>query len=128
MKWKNKKGEILTENVIFIILNIVFFSILLGFIYLQGDSIHLMEEETAKQIALLIDGARPGTVMEVHLEDFADRIKKEGIGEGQAIVIDNQKQVIIVQGSLDSFYEYHYFNDVNVGSKFIGGVLELVIG
>ena len=47
---KNKKAGILHENVIFIILNVVFFSMMLVFIYLQTSSVHLMEEETAKKL------------------------------------------------------------------------------
>ena len=48
----NKKANILTENLIFIILNLVFFASMVGFIYLQSSSIHLTEESTAKKIAL----------------------------------------------------------------------------
>jgi cell division protein FtsL len=49
LAFSDKKGsELLSENVIFIILNVVFISIIILFVYLQSSSIHLMEEETAK--------------------------------------------------------------------------------
>jgi len=107
---KNKKANILTENVIFIILNIVFFSVMILFIHVQSSSIHLMEEETAKQIALMIDVAKPGTEIEINLKDFFDKAKKEGVVEGNAIKIDNEKNLVIIHGSKDSFYEYGFFN------------------
>ncbi len=110
----NKKAEILHENVIFIILNVVFFSIMLIFIYLQGSSVHLDEEETAKQIALLIDASRPGTILEINLEDLFLEADKEEISKENVVEIDEEKNLVIVRASEDSFYEYSYFNDVYV--------------
>ena len=108
---KNKKAEILHENVIFIILNVVFFSVMIAFIYLQSSSVHLMEEETAKQVALLIDASKPGTDIEVNLKDFFEEAEKNGIDRLKSIEIDKNKNVVLVRGSEDSFFEYGYFND-----------------
>jgi len=107
----NKKAEILHENVIFIILNVVFFSVMVLFIYLQGSSVHLIEEETAKQVALLIDVAKPGTDIEINLKDFFEQAEGNGIERVKSIEIDKEKNVVLVRGSEDSFYEYGYFND-----------------
>jgi len=107
----NKRAEILHEHVIFIVLNIVFFSVMLLFIYLQGSSVHLIEEETAKGIALLIDVAKPGTTVELNLKEFFEKAEKNGISRDKIIEIDKEKNLVIVRGSEDSFYEYGYFND-----------------
>ena len=58
-KKRGKKGAILMENVIFIILNILFITILILFLLRQGQGAVLLEQSYAKQIALLIDSAKP---------------------------------------------------------------------
>ena len=124
----NKKAAILHENVIFIILNVVFFSVMILFIYLQSSSVHLMEEETAKQIALLVDVAKPETTIEINLKEFFSSAEKNGISKEKAVKIDNDKNLVIVKGSEKSFYEYGYFNDgVDVAYKFEGDYLVLEI-
>ena len=106
----SKRGEILQENVIFIVLNVVFFSIMLLFIYLQSSSVHLMEEETAKQIALIIDAVKPGTILEINLKDFFEKAEKNGVSRLKSIEIDKENNLVIVRGDEDSFFEYGYFN------------------
>lgn len=132
----NKKADILHEHVIFIVLNVIFFSIMLLFIYIQGSSVHLMEEETAKQIALLIDAARPETTIdaamsettiEINLKNLFAKAEKEGISNNDVVTIDNDKNLVIIRGSKKSFYEYSYFNDVNVGYNVKGDYLVLII-
>ena len=89
----NTKAEILHENVIFIILNVVFFSVMLAFIYLQSSSVHLMEEETAKQVALLIDAAKPGTDIEINLKDFFEEAEENGVERVRSIEIDKEENL-----------------------------------
>jgi len=122
-----KRAEILQENVVFIVLNVAFFSILILFIYSQGSSVHLKEEETAKQIALLIDASKPRTHMEINIADFLKKLDKNGISKEKSIEIDNIKNLVIVRGSKDSFYEYSYFNDVDVEYNFKENYLILVV-
>jgi len=122
--FRNKKAEILHEQVIFIILNVVFFAILIAFIYLQGSAVNLVEEETAKQIALLVDASRPGTEIRINLADF---FEKSEISKENSIVIDNDFNKIVVKGSEESSYDYSYFNDVDVEYNFEEEYLVLVI-
>ena len=123
----NKKADILHENIIFIILNVVFFSVMLIFIYLQGSSVHLSEEETAKQIALLIDASRPETTIEINLKDLFLESEKNGINRERVVEIDEDENLVIVKASEDSFYEYGYFNDVYVLNSIKGDSLVLEI-
>ena len=62
---KNKRGEILVENVIFIVLNLIFLTILILFLFSKMGSAAVLEEKYAKQIALIIDSSKPR--MEIHL-------------------------------------------------------------
>jgi len=124
---KNKKAEILTENIVFIVLNVTFFSVMILFVYLQGSSVHLKEEETAKQIALLIDAAKPQTTIEINLGNFFAKAEKEGVSKENSIRIDNDNNLVIVRGSEKSFYEYSYFNNVNVEYNLKENELILII-
>ena len=110
----NKKGEILHEHIIFIILNVVFFSMMLVFIYLQSSSIHLNEEEMAKQIALLIDASRLDTTITLDLGDLFEEAEKNGVNRENVVEIDDENHLVKVRADEDSFYEYSYFNDVHV--------------
>jgi len=120
-----KKAEILQEYVIFIVLNIMFLSMIIGFIYLKSSSVYLMEEENAKKIALLIDGSKPGTEIRVNLKSFFAESKENAITREESIKIDNEKNLIIAKGSKNSFYEYNFFNDINVKYNFDGDFLVL---
>ena len=60
-----KRGTLLLENVIFIILNLFFLSVLILFLFKQGGGAITLEQSYAKNIALLIDSAKP--VMELRL-------------------------------------------------------------
>ena len=123
----NKKANVLHEQIIFIILNVVFFSIIILFIYLQSSPVHLAEEETAKQIALLIDSSKPSSEIQVNLADFFEKAEGNGISKKNSINIDNDNNLVVVKGREDSFYEYSYFNDVDVEYNFKEGYLVLVI-
>ena len=114
----NKKGDLLHENIIFIVLNVVFFVMMMLFIQLQGSAIHIAEEETAKQVVLLIDAAKPGTELEINLADFFEKAEGKGMKRDNTIQIDNERNIVIVKGSEDSFYDYSYFNDVDVKFNF----------
>jgi hypothetical protein len=124
----NKQGsELLQENVIFIILNVTFFSVMLLFIYLQSSSVHILEQETAKRIALMIDVAKPGTTIELNLKKLMDKAEKDKVNRNAVIKIDNDNNLIIVRGSKNSYYEYSYFNDIDVTYTFSGDYLVMNI-
>jgi hypothetical protein len=125
MEHKNKKASLLYENVIFIVLNVVFLVMLILFIQMKGSSIAIAEEETAKQIVLLIDAAKPETHIEVDLKGFFEKAEGKGMKREKTIEIDKDRNLVIVRGSKDSFYEYSYFNDLNVKLKIGGDYLVL---
>lgn len=122
---ENKKAELLQEHVIFIVLNISFFIILLLFIYSQSSSIHPIEETTAKKIALIIDVAKPGTFIRINLHDFFEKSYNNGIEKRFALKIDPNKNIVIISGDEESYYEYSYFNNINVQHIFKDDFLEL---
>ena len=120
----NKKAEILQEQVVFILLNIAFLAIMIVFIYTQTTSISLLEEKYSKQIGLIVDSAKEGTIVKIDFKSFFDKIK---IDKEDSIKIDNEENKVIVKGNEDSFYEFGFFNNVDVEYSFEGDYLVLVI-
>jgi len=123
----NKKADLLHENVIFIVLNVIFFVMMILFISMRGSTIYIAEEETAKQIALIIDSAKSGTKIEINLKDYFEKVENEGMSRERSIFINNEKNIVVAKGSPDSFYDYSYFNDVNIKFNIKGDYLILEV-
>ena len=109
----NKRGEILTENIIFIILNLIFFTILILFIFSRTGSAALLEEEYAKQVALMIDAAKPGMIFHLNVEELIDKAEKEGFSRD---VISVGKNIVTVKLRSKGGYSYSFFNDVSASA------------
>lgn len=114
MRKLGKKGNILVGNVVFIVLNVVFLVIVLLFLFSRMSSSAGMEEKYAKQIALMIDAAKPG--MEIHnkMSDAFSKAENNGLPLDQVVsVADNIVTVKVREGAGTS---YSFFNDVNVNA------------
>jgi len=108
----SKKGNILTENIIFIVLNLVFIMILMLFLFSKIDSTAVLEEKYAKQIALMIDSGMPGMTISFDMKDAYDKLE-EGLEWADAVKINGNK--VYVKLSDKGGYEYSFFNNVDVG-------------
>lgn len=108
---KSKKGSnILTENVIFIILNIVFLAVMIIFLFLKSGDVAPIEEKYAKEIALMIDAARPGMEISFEMGDAVEKAKKEKWDFNEIVSFDGN--VVNVKLRENGGYEYSFFNDV----------------
>lgn len=124
MVLKNKRGNILTEYVIFIILNLVFLSILILFVFSKTGGAAILEEKYSKQIALILDSAKPGVTIQLNMEDALK--KKDDIFEGKIVTIEDN--VVTVRLREKGGYSYHFFNDVVVeGNYFDEDTKELIL-
>lgn len=101
------------ENIIFIILNLAFLTILILFLARQGQGAVVLEQSYAKQIALLIDSAKPGMTMILDMEKAKELAEKNGIAFED--IINKNKNVITVKLSEEGGYSYSFFNDVDIG-------------
>ena len=108
---KSKRGNILTENIIFIVLNLVFLTILILFVFSKAGGAAVLEEKYAKQIALTIDGAKP--LMEITL-NMEDAFKKMDNGWNKDDVVLIKDNVVTVKLREKGGYSYSFFNDVKV--------------
>ena len=111
--WRdNKSGTILIENVIFIVLNILFLVILILFLYRQGNGAIVLEQSYAKNIALLIDSAKPITEMKLNMDDAFTLAQKNGVKPEDIVKITGN--IVTVKLSDKGGYQYSFFNNVDV--------------
>lgn len=108
----NKRGEILVEHVIFIILNLIFLGIMIVFLTNQSSGSIILEEVYSKQIALLIDSSRPGMVMELNMKELYKECKKKNCDFSKIINVSNNH--VTVKLTDKGGYNYHFFNNVKV--------------
>lgn len=109
IKKKKRRGELLVENIIFIVLNLAFLSILVVFLMNQGSSGTLLEDAYSKNIALLIDSARPGSIMKINMNDGFEISKKEKFDFSQVVKIKDRRVVVNLDGKEGK--EYDFFTD-----------------
>ncbi len=111
MRRISKRGNILTENIIFIVLNLMFITILILFLFSKMGSGAVLEEKYSKQIALILDSAKPGMVIRINMEDAIEMAKKE-LGESERLVTINEN-IVTVRLQEGIGYSYSFFNDVD---------------
>ncbi len=111
----NKRGNILTENIIFIVLNLVFFTILILFLFSRMGDTAVLEEKYAKQIALIIDSAKPGMEINLNMEDAVKKAEDEN-WEGKIVSISDN--IVTVKLTDGGGYSYSFFNDVRLSKLY----------
>lgn len=127
----NKKGEfgdiIGLEETIFLILNIIFFVILLSFVYNAGSRAFIYEESYAKQIASIIDNSKPGMNVLLDVSKGLEAGRKNGISFDNVFRIDSNENKIIVKLSSNG-YSYKYFSDYDVKLSLQDNLLLISVG
>jgi len=110
---KGKRGSnILTENIIFIVLNLVFLAILMAFLISRMGNAAVLEEKYAKQIAMIIDAAKPEMEIYLDMENGIKDARENGISDLGIVTIQNN--VVTVKLRDKGGYSYSFFNDVDV--------------
>jgi len=106
---KNKKAdEMITEQIIFIVLNILFFAALLFFVWRSASEDIILEETYAKKIALIIDSMQPGTNVSITISELLERADKNKIKEFP-VSFDFEKNEIKVKITKGAGYNFNYF-------------------
>ena len=107
-----KRGSILIEKVLFIILNLVFLTILILFLSKQGAGATVLEKTYSKQIALMLDASKPGTILKLNLNELKEVSDKKGIAFEDVVKIN--ENLVIVKLSDKGGSTYSFFNDIEV--------------
>lgn len=113
----NKRGTILVENIVFLILNLLFLSLLVLFLLRQGNGAIVLEESYSKQIAMVIDSAKPVMIIQMDMEKARKLTQIRGIDFANAVQISGN--VVKVKLTQNSGYSYSFFNDVDVSARAI---------
>jgi hypothetical protein len=109
----NKKGDHYAfEEIIFVVLNIIYFFMLIFFVIRASSGAYISEQFYAKQIGLLVDGAKPGTLLSVDVTKPYNTAEKNNMDKGNIFRIINSKLIVQMSGS--RAYQYQIFNDVDV--------------
>lgn len=114
MKLRNKRGQLLVQNVVFLILNLIFLTILFTFVFSQSRSVSSLEETYSKKIALAIDSARPVMIIELDLTKIKDKLEESERSFEDAVIIKDN--LVRVQLEDKTGYSYSFFNDVEVNA------------
>ena len=125
----NKKAELLHDEVIFIILVIVFYSILLLFVSRAGTGASFVEQNYAKKISYLIDQTKPGTYIELEVNEIFATADKKQINRQETIKIDPEKRTVTIKASQGTGYSHSFFsgNNIKWGLNTKTGILVLEI-
>lgn len=126
LQMKNKGAtDLIFPSILFIILNALFFGVLLIFVFKTSTSVGIYEQTYAKQIALAIDKAKPGMEISINFEKALNLAKGNNLGEEQMISIKDGQ--VVVQLSNSGGYSFRYFSDYNVDYSVKGNTLFLKI-
>jgi len=112
----SKRATILVGNIVFIMLNVVFLSILILFLVSKTGSAAVLEEKYSKQIALIIDSAKPGMIIHLNMEDAIDKAKKENWDFNNIVMIHDN--IVTVKLREKGGYSYSFFNNIDVTANF----------
>lgn len=122
----DKKAEnLIFPTVIFIILNAIFFGILLLFIFKSSGGALIYEQAYTKQIALLMDKAKPSTIIKLNMEKGKEIAEKNSIDEERIVEINHN--FVKVRLGNGGGYCFRYFSDYDINYYFDKEFLIIVI-
>jgi len=117
------EGDIVMPEIIFIILNIIYFGLLIVFVVKSSTGAWIYEQAYAKQIALVLDQSKPGMTISMNFTkaiQIADKNKRK---KENTFKIDSSKNKVILTLSNSGGYSYNYFVDYDITYKFDGNNL-----
>ncbi len=107
-------SDLLTKEVIFIILTAGFIIGMFFVIENKTDGAFLLEEYYSKEISRIINAASPGDVIEIQVHDATIIAQKNELNFNEAFNFHNSENEICVRLTRARQTCYYYFNDVSV--------------
>jgi len=127
MKKKNKKANLPLETIMFLVLNLVFFVVMLLFAYSSGDREFVYEQTLAKEIALIIDNAKPGIIVSLDITKYAEIAEKNKQPVENIIKLNKEENRVEVNLKQKGGYSYQYFSDYEISIKPEKELLSIII-
>ena len=113
----------LSENVIFIIVTITFFGILVFFLSALGTNDSSFEQTTAKNIALVLDNAKPDTEIYLDISEFLFRAEKNKFSP----VIEITEGKVFAKLKEGKGYSFNYFTQFKINYELNKDTRQLII-
>jgi hypothetical protein len=118
MKKMNKRGQdLVLPIVIFLILNIAFFTLMLVFVQRVSSNAIVYEEIYAKKIGLILNRAEPGMSLQIDVTPIIKIALKNGIQTKdmqEVIKIDTEKGIVTVMARKEGGFSYPYFSKIKL--------------
>lgn len=124
---KNKKAKIVMETLIFLVLNLVFFVVLLTFAYSSGNREFVYEQTLAKEIALIIDNAEPTTIVSLDITKYVEIAEKNKQPIENIVKLNKEENSVEVNLKKKGGYSYQYFSDSEVSVETEKNLLSVYI-
>ena len=102
------------ENIVFIILNLLFLTIIVLFLLKQGSGAIVLEQTYSKQIAMLVDSSKPGMIIKIDMEKGQKLAEENKIDFKDVVRISDNTVRVKLTSQVKGGYTYSFFNDVNV--------------
>lgn len=110
-RWNKKGVDVIMSNIIFILLNLIFFAAMFYFVSRASSGDSFYEQRYAKKIALMIDEAKPNTHIELDISKLMEKADKNNYKDN-IVTIENNK--VIVRLRQGKGYNFIYFSDVKI--------------
>jgi hypothetical protein len=114
---KNIKAQLPVETIIFVVLNVIYFASLFYFVVSASSGALVMDKFYAKQIALLIDDSKPGTILTLNIDKAYEIAKDNEINLENAFFVEGNYFVVKLSSSRG--YKFQFFNDVDIERSFV---------
>jgi hypothetical protein len=113
----NKKANVLTENIMYLILLAFFVLLIWGFLFNRANSSALWEDFYAKELSRIVDSGQTGDVLRLDVQKATTIAKRNGIDiqePGNMFFFNAKDKMVCVQLSASGGKCYPYFNDLIV--------------
>lgn len=107
-------SDLLTKEVIFIILTLGFIVGMFFVIDSKTDGASTLEEYYSKEISRMINSASPGDIIEIQVHDATEIAQKNEIDFNEIFNFHNSENEICVRLTRARQTCYYYFNDISI--------------
>ncbi|MEM4259168.1 MAG: hypothetical protein QXS38_00175 [Candidatus Pacearchaeota archaeon] len=114
MDKKAKIGDIVMDNIVYLIILIIFFAGMMTFVYSKMNGAAVWEDYYAKEIVKVIDLSEPGDEITLDVHKATEIAQKNKVDFDKIFSFDNLRNEVCVRLSAGRASCYYYFNNVSV--------------
>lgn len=112
MKKVGKRGQsLVASEVIFVVLNLTVLIVLFLAVSYTSTPDPLYEEAYAKEIALLLDGSKPGTILTLDMTEMYQIALNNNAP--MIVEIDCERNSVLVKATNGNGYKFDFFTDLD---------------